>query len=745
MKTLKTLFVFALLFGVLLPGFSGGFIIVAPPGSNGINSNASSYMLEVKNLKVETQIDELIAFTSIDQTFYNPGSQRLEGWFLFPVPEDAVLSNFSMEINGKQTPAELLDADKAKKIYEDIVRKMKDPALLEYANRGLFRVRIFPIEPHSEKRIKIFYREILKKDNNTVSWTFPLNTEKHSAKPLKNLSFKIDIKSAQNINSIYSPHHVAEVIRQSPNKAVVGYEAKAVKPDKDFRLFVSYSGEDVGMAVMSYQEATPSEEDGFFLMNISPAFIDDKAKLSSKDITFVLDVSGSMRGDKMQQAKDALDWCVDNLNKGDRFEIVKFSTVASSLFGKLETANSSNIAEAKKFISKLAAVGGTNMDEAFEIASKIKSENNRPHMIVFITDGKPTIGVTDTKKLLNKIPGNSNSQTRVFTFGVGDDINTHLLDKITNKTGAYRAYIGEGEDITKHIASFYEKVSSPVLTDIDIKSSAIRLTEIFPRNYPDLFKGGSLTILGRYPKSGKTQITLTGKVNGKTKTYKYNIVFSGKQHNDFVPVLWAGRKIGFLLDKIRLSGEEKELTDEVKSLALKYGIITPYTGYLILEDEEIQISQGNIREDDIIFRNRFGAKRSAVEFMLKNKKEYDDMEEESGFAGIQKSSEIQSQTNAVTTKDVYRGASRMKYRDKHGVVRNFAHQSVNVQGRAVYNNGDKWIDQYSVQSDLKQKDILFASSSYFNLLSQEPEVAEFLALGKNIRFVYKQTLYNITD
>ena len=746
MKTLKKIMVFTFMLIWNYTLFAGGFIIVAPPGHNGIpNPNSQSYMLQVKSLKVETQIDELIAMTSIDQIFYNPSGQRLEGWFIFPVPEDAVLSNFSMEINGKLTPAELLDSDKARKVYEDIVRKIKDPALLEYANRKLFRVRIFPIEPKSEKRIKISYREILKKDNNTVLWTFPLNTEKHSAKPLNNISFKVDIKSKKKLSSIYSPFHIAEVIRTDANNAIVGYEAKSVKPDKDFKLYISYAETDIGMAVMSYKEKSPSTESGFFLMNISPAFISNKEMVIAKDITFVLDVSGSMRGKKMEQAKEALLWCVSNLNSNDRFEIIKFSTVAGSLFGNLKKADKQHISEAKSFINNLSAVGGTNMDEAFDFANKIKKDANRPHMVVFITDGKPTIGITDTKKLLDNISDKTVEQSRIFTFGVGDDINTHLLDKITNKTRAYRTYIAEGEDITKSISRFFDKVSSPVLTDIEIKSSNIRLEEIFPRNYPDLFKGGSITVLGRYSKGGKTTVTVTGKVNGKAKSYKYNIVFSEKQKNYFVPVLWASRKIGFLLDQIRLNGEKKELTDEVKLLALKYGIITPYTSYLILEDEEVRITDGRLNDDDIIFMNRFGERRSATKFLEKNKKEYDEMEEQSGFAGVQKSVEIQSQTNASNTADIYQGSSRMTYKDKAGKIQNFAHQSRNVQGRAVYKSGDKWIDQYSVESKLKKQNIKFAGNEYFELLRKSPEVAEFYALRKNVRFVYNNTLYIVSE
>src|SRR3954453_18087818 len=253
----------ALVIGLfLLVGISlargDGFIVIEhpiyiPPG------HFPFAPLEVTSHQVNVKIDGQVAITSIDQEFYNPNDQRLEGFYMFPVPKGAHIDKFSMEIGGKSVDAELLPADKARGIYEDIVRKMRDPALLEYAGRDLFKVRIFPIEPPSRKPIKISYTELLRSDAGTVSYIYPLSTEKFSARPIKSVSVKVDLKTADPLASLYSPSHKVEVRRDGPNRAIVGYEGKNEKPDTDFQLVYSTETKDVGLSLLTYKQDAKEE------------------------------------------------------------------------------------------------------------------------------------------------------------------------------------------------------------------------------------------------------------------------------------------------------------------------------------------------------------------------------------------------------------------------------------------------------------------------------------------------------
>ena len=311
-----------------------------------------------------------------------------------------------MEIGGKQVEAELMAADKARRIYEDIVRQMKDPALLEYAGRDVFKVRIFPIEPHSKKRVKLSYSQMLKSDSEPVTYLYPLNTEKFSAKPIPIVSLKIDLETKRPLKTIYSPSHNVEIRRHEGHKATVGFEAKDVKPDADFQLVFAAEAGDIGLNLMTYRSGS---EDGYFLLLASPGIETKEKQIVRKDVTFVLDTSGSMAGKKLDQAKKALQFCIENLNDGDRFEIIRFSTETEALFHRLVEASKENRAQAGDFIKELKPIGGTAIDEALRQALSIRSENmDRPCVVIFLTDGLPTVGATDE----DKIVANVTSQVR---------------------------------------------------------------------------------------------------------------------------------------------------------------------------------------------------------------------------------------------------------------------------------------------------------------------------------------------
>ncbi len=756
---------FILVLGFSFSLFGDGFIVIPqhghiwPPRPRPIpppRPMPTPFPLEVSYHRVKVDINDQVAVTAIDQEFYNPTHWRLEGYYLFPMPKNAVIKKFSMYVDGKEMEAELLDAKKARKIYEDIVRKQRDPALLEYVGQGVFKARIFPIEPRSTKRVKISYSELLTKDNRTVEYLYPLNTEKFSAKPLKDVSVHVKVNTSEKIKNIYCPTHEVEIVRKGDFRAVVGYEEKHVKPDIDFKLYYSTDNKKLGFSLLSYKK--DKDEDGYFFLGLSPGIDTRDEDIDEKDITFVLDVSGSMAGAKLKQAKKALLFCVENLNKGDRFEIIRFSTEAEALFQGFSTVKEKNLDRAREFIKNLRAIGGTNIDEALHLALKMEQRKGRPYMIIFLTDGKPTIGVTDEGQLVKKIKTdveeNGVSKPRIFTFGIGNDINTHLLDKITELTRAYRTYISPEEDIEIKVSNFYTNVQSPIMTDIKLTfGEGIRVSKTYPVHLPDLFKGSSITLLGRYRGDGDADVVLTGKIKNREKTIKFQaengfISANDKdsEKNDFIPSLWAARRVGYLLDQIRLHGSDKELVEEITQLARAYGIITPYTSYLIVEDERENVRRKRIREEDQTLGYDIAKKqREHLE------REYRNLDMKSGAPSVQASKEVQGLNIASNYAQTRQGGGRLNFRDKEGSIRNLTQQVKNIQGRAVYNIGKFWIDSH-IQSQKLQKQVTqkvnrirFASDEYFELLKKEPLSAQFLALGQNIRFVLNNEIYEIYE
>ena len=256
--------------------------------------------MEVQEQKVNIKVTDQIAETTVKQVFYNPNPVRLEGHFIFPVPKGAVLTDFRMDINGKMMKAELLEGDKARKIYEDIVRSAQDPALLEYAEHDLYKVRIFPIEPRSTKRTRVTYKQVLKKDSGLVSYKYPLNTGKYSAKPIKTLSVKMQIESKTPLKSIYSPSHEVEIKRDGANKATIGYEENNVLPENNFVVYFTPQKTDLSLSLLTHRP--DGDKDGYFLLLLSPGIDVKQEDVVEKDVAFVLDTSGSMAGKKIEQA-----------------------------------------------------------------------------------------------------------------------------------------------------------------------------------------------------------------------------------------------------------------------------------------------------------------------------------------------------------------------------------------------------------------------------------------------------------
>ena len=694
------------------------------------------FELDIKKLKVETKIKDLSAVTTVEEDFYNPTQYRLQGYFLFPLPVGVSIHEFSMYINGKETQGELLDAKKAKKIYEDIVRKSMDPALLEYHGQNLLRLRVFPIQPRATQKIKLTYTQSLEKDNGTTEYLFPFRAAKD--KKIAQLSFKIEMESKAKIQSVFCPTHEVE-IKKEAHRAVVGFEGKNIAMDNNIKVYFHTGDDKQGLSLLTYDDGT---EDGFFMMNFNPG-IEKERTVMEKDIVFVLDASGSMAGEKMDQAKKALSFCVENLNEGDRFNIIRFSTGTDMLFDALVQADKPHIDKTRQYIKDLKAMGGTNIGEALELAISNRKADNRPFFVIFLTDGKPTIGETDGDVILEEFDKKNTGNTRVFTVGIGTEINTHFLDKLVEKTNAYRTYVLPEEDIEIKISGFFTKIALPVLTNIELLIDGVKAKDIYPKKLPDIFKGSNLTVFGRYKGAGKAKIVINGVRNGTKKKYEFDAVFEKNKENKFVASLWGTRSVGFLLDQIRLHGENKELKEEIIRLSKKYGIITPYTSYLIIEDEITQVRLRNIDPRNSIFQNRLP--RIQLE---ENAKFSDALEEESGSSSVHASKRIQDLNVSKNMAQARTRYEQLSYLDDQGTRRNQNEGIKNVNGRAFYQQGDEWTDVYVALPENQHLEVVkvqFKSKQYFDLLNNHQEAAGYLALGQNVRFLMDGKIWEVTN
>ena len=687
---------------------------------------------------------------------------------MFPVPQGAKIEKFEMEVNGKMTEAELLDAKKAKQIYEKIVREARDPALMEYSDHGMFKIRIFPIEPGKEKNIKIKYTEILKKDGRITSYHYAMRAEKFLSVPVKDVSLKITVESDKELKSIYSPSHQIDVNREGKKRAVIGYEEENLIPDTNFELLLatdSKKGSPIGFDFLTHNDKESGQ--GYYTMLLSPGSWENK-KAVPRDIIFAIDTSGSMRVKKLDQAKAALDFCIDKLNPEDRFEIIRYSTETETLFNKLRTAKKQQTKEAKEFVKGLKAGGGTAIEEALVLAIETvsKQENKesiRPTQIIFITDGRPTIGETRTDKIIDRLVKKKQEikgNMRIFSFGIGTDINTKLLDLISQKTKASTEYVLPEENIEHKVSRFYEKVSQPVMVNISIKTGDnVRLNEQHPNNLPDLFKGDQLVIFGRYKTKKKgtennIKFELDGNIAGEKVKLKFETKIEKKSKNSFIPKLWATRRVGYLLEEIRLHGENKELKDEVVALSRKWGIVTPYTSYLIIEDEESRgvpvarqsmgkrIASRNANSVRTI-KSQDGSAEGQFQRNLEKQRFRGFADSDSGsgaVAAARASEQLKKATQSKAFKDAYKES-------QYGNQISFEQQATRtIAGKTFFQNEGSWIDSLvPEQKERVAKRLTFGSKEYFELLNQDANTAKWLSVAVNMQIIIDGTLYEIVS
>lgn len=790
----------AVLFAVVLPRVcrADGFIIIHDGPV--VAGHFSFAPLEVTYHRVSVDVRDQVATTTVDQEFYNPNPRQLEGTYMFPLPEGSHIDKFSMDVNGKQTDAELLDAAKAKQIYEDVVRRSKDPALLEYVGRDAFKVRIFPIEPNSRKQVKITYTQLLKTDSGLTEYVYPLNTEKFSARPLHDVSVKVSLHCTQPIKSLYSPSHNVETKRTGDHDAVVGYEEREVRPDTDFKLIFTQNPKEIGINLLTYKN---SSDDGYFLLLAAPGTDVKEAEIQPKDITFVLDTSGSMAGKKMDQARKALNFCLANLNEKDRFEVIRFSTDSEPLFNELRPATKENVSRATEFVEHLKAIGATAIDDALQLAirdgtspARTKDGATRPYVIIFLTDGRPTIGETREDAIIARMDKANAAGYRIFSFGIGTDVNTHLLDRIANDTQAFSTYVLPEEDLEVKLSNFYTKIKEPVLSGVKLafSGSEIRTTKMYPNALPDLYKGQELVAFGRYSGHGAGAVKISGTLNGATREYTTDVNFvENDATNGFIPRLWATRRVGWLLDEIRLHGESAELKDEVVRLAREHGIVTPYTAFLIIEDENkrgVPVAAQNFHElkEDRLAIDVAGKAYNAT------KDEFHQEGLRTGGAAIERSRNVnalKSSANAqqaeqdqvtmsksagggitldrgypaslaaspatqptglangpmtVAGANTFSGGVNMpsQQNSNYGYrqAQNYAQQARVVRGRAFYQNNDIWTDStIQANANLKRQEIKFGSDEYFALVKAHPEAAGWFALGNSVDVVLERTVY----
>ncbi|MFH1022484.1 MAG: VIT domain-containing protein [Planctomycetota bacterium] len=693
--------------------------------------------LTTKSHRAEISITGAIAATKLEATFYNPNPSEIEGTYWLPIRGEAAVTNFAMTANGKKLSAELLSADKAREIYENIVRQRKDPALLEYLGNGVLQARVYPIPARGDVAIGVDYSQTMKGESGAYTFRYPLGSAKPVSGAVGQIIIKVHLAPGTPLKAIYSPSHPIAVNRKGDREAEISYEANNVTPTNDFILYYTTAAEDMGASLVAY---TPAGEDPYFLLMVAPKFDTRSNDVFPKDVVLVLDTSGSMAGDKIRQAKEALRFCVNTLNAKDRFNIIAFSSETRPFRegNTLLDATDDNRKAALAFIDGISAAGGTAIQEALEKALAplgTAPTAGRLSTVIFLTDGLPTVGETDINKILAVTKDKNTARARLFVFGVGTDVNTDLLDKLAVDSRGDRNYVTGGENLEEEVSRFSAKIANPVFTDVAMAFQGIETYDIYPRTVPDFFKGTQILISGRM-KIGATSgtVRLAGNWQGEKREFTFPVSAGAGADAAFLPRLWATRKVAFLLEEIRLRGKNQELVDEVVALGKKFGIVTPYTSYLIVEEGELQRNAS--------LRDRLDSVKGEFESGGRT-----------GGRAVAESKSLRKMSDAPAAAAGPRGyggglGSDFDGAEKAVMATTGGQGRVSIHAiadRIFYKKSDGFL--HDAAFDLKAGGTPVAvkafSDEYFTLLREKPALAKYLAGGEKMILVFAGTTYRI--
>jgi len=679
-------------------------------------------VFSVKYHHVDVFIDGQAATTKVDQIFHNETSREEEGTYIFPLPKGAAIHKFSMFVGEKEQQGKILDRDEARRLYESIVRRRKDPALLEYMDHNTFQARVYPIPANGDKRIRLEYTELVGKTNNLCRYVYPLSTERFSAKPLEDVRVTIRLKSSTPISNIYSPSHVVQTEQRKPTEATVTWTAKNVKPDQDLILYYSLQSGEIPLDVLTFNDGKGK---GYFMLLASPKVGED-GRVMPKNVVFVLDRTGSMAGDKIVQAKGALKYCLNSLKPQDRFSLITFNESPDLLWDSLKPASRANVDKALDVVERLDASGGTNLNDALLKALELYRGRLDGNFAVLITDGLPTVGEQNIENILKNAKEANKGGARAFTFGVGYDVDTHLLDLIAEQTGGQPEYVLPSEDIEAKVSGFFARVSEPMLTDLSIKAAGVRISEMLPADpLPDLFKGTQLIILGRYDGQGRATFTLSGKTAKGVRSWDTTANMpADDREKDFIPQIWAARKIGFLLDQVRLHRSD-ELIKEIVQLSKEWGIPTEFTSFFV-DEPMVTIADGHARAVKMMGSARtvpvgsWGVSQSV------------------NANALRQQAQVMAAPGAVPMGPAGSGTGGRlgnvrAYFDKEGNAV-AVDRIQNIGTRTFYQRGSQWVDSQAEAQALKTMQIKQFSNAHFKLLAARPELNRYQRLG-NLRIL----------
>lgn len=678
------------------------------PQARGFSADRSVRPVRIVSVGARVRILERTAATTLDILLDNPGDQQAEAVLLLPVPADAAVSQFAFDGPSPEPTARLLPRDEARRLYDSIVRQVRDPALLEFAGYNLIRSSVFPVPPRGSQRLRLTYEEILPVDGDRIDYLLP-RSESLEVRAAWTITVDAAMKSPV---ALYSPTHALDLAPATdPGKA----HAEVAAPEPGPFLLSCLLRRD-GLAASLFAYPDPSVGGGYFLLFADvPREGGGKGSGMRREVTIVLDRSGSMAGAKMDQAKAAALQVLEALDFCEAFNIIDYSTTVALFSERPVEKTPETAAKARAYLESLRPVGGTNIHDALVEALRQPATPGMLPLVLFLTDGLPTVGQTSESSIRDLVEKGNPARRRLFTFGVGNDVNAPLLDRLAETTRATSTYVLPKEDVEVKVGQVFRRLYGPVLADPAVltldpegKVTTRAVRELIPAPLPDLFEGDQLVLLGQYAGRDPLRFRLTGRKGAETRNYEFRFELSGATtRNAFVPRLWAQRRVEYLIDQVRQLGATmlqgpapagfdplldpryRELVGEIVRLSLQFGILTEYTSFLATEGSqfapEAALARCSLELEGKAVKDRSGAE--AVARAINNRI----------GKGAKQSKKLQSYYD-----------KEMNLVEMSGVQQ--------VCDQAFFKRGTQWIDARAMEAPAADRTVEFGSDDYFRIL-----------------------------
>jgi len=557
--------------------------------------------VEIESVSATVGIIDATARTTLDIAMRNHGARQEEAVLLLPVPRGAAVTAFDFQGPASEPTTQVLAADEARRLYDSIVAKVRDPALLEFAGYSLVRSSVFPVPAGGTQKVRLTYEHVLDTDGRRIDYVLPRSESLDRRVPW---TIDVTVRSGHAISTVYSPSHDVVTQRRGDGEIGVrlaGTAGGAAYAPGSFRLSYLGGGEGVTASLMAYPD--PEIGGGYFLLMAGlPA--GERPPRVPREVTVVIDRSGSMAGGKLDQARAAVLQVVEGLDDGERFNIVDYATSVSSFAPEPIARTDESLRQARRYLAGLRPGGGTNLHDALVEALRPTAAPGTMPMVLFLTDGLATIGRTSERAIRDLAETANPSSRRIFTFGVGTDVNVPLLDRLADATRGTATYVVPGEDVEVAVAAVFRRLAGPVLADLEIAAldgagavTTRRVADLMPSRLPDLFEGDHLILLGRYQGDDPLTLELRGRAAApRTERFTFDLS-DATTRNAFVARLWASRQIAVLVDEVRQAGADatmsmaetryQELVDEIVRLSTRFGVLTEYTAFLATEGTDL--------------------------------------------------------------------------------------------------------------------------------------------------------------